>query len=136
MERRTIMGFVSASSAMRKRRMLESPSCAVEVMQQPDLGRLGRFTGGPSVTLGDIVLPMTSTPAPVSSGFSVSPWLFGAGLALLLGALWYRSRMGGGGVSILPPVRRRRSKKVPMLNAVLYAAGAGAGGYLLGKSLK
>jgi hypothetical protein len=130
--------FVSTATAMRKRRMLESPSCAVEVMQQPDLGRLGRFTGGPGVTLGDIVLPVSSSPAPSSSGFSISPWLLAGGVALLLGALWYRSRMGSGAGFILPaaPVRRRRSKRIPMLNAVLYAAGAGAGGYLLGKSLK
>lgn len=129
--------FISAGSAMRRRRMIESPSCAIEVMQQPDLGRLGRFTGPPIVTLGDVLvggLPIT-TPAP-ASGFSISPWLLSAGVLLLVGALWYRSRVSGtGGLMPMAPRRRRATKKIPVLNAVLYAAGTGLGGYLLGKTL-
>lgn len=139
--------FIRAETAMRKRRMIESPSCAVEVMQQPDLGRLGRFIGPPSVTLGDLGqgivqvggLPVTTSPAVSTLGLFGMSWTTIAliGAALLGGVLWYRSRSGGTAGFILPAAkpRRRRTKRIPALTAALYAAGAGAGGYLLGKSL-
>lgn len=139
--------FISANTAMRKRRMIESPSCAVDVMQQPDLGRLGRFIGPPSVTLGGLGqgivdvggLPVTTSSTASSSGPFGMSWTMLAliGAALLGGVLWYRSRAGAGAGFILPAAkpRRRRTRRIPALTAALYAAGAGAGGYLLGKSL-
>lgn len=137
--------FISAQSAMRKRRMIESPSCAVAVMQQPDLGRLGRLTGPPIVSLGDVVvggLPVTgSTAAPVvsTSGlFGMSWTTIGILGALLLGGvMWYRSRSGGAGGMLLPtaaPRRRRRSFKLPKV-ALTTAALLAGGGYVAGKYL-
>lgn len=120
--------------------MIESPSCAIAVMQQPDLGRLGRMTGPPMLTLGATTTLINGLPvdlsslAPSSSSsgpFGMSWWTIGLiGAVLLGGALWYRSRSGG----MVAPVRRRRTKRIPALTAALYAVGAGAGGYLLGKS--
>jgi hypothetical protein len=135
------MSYIGAQAAMHRRRMIESPSCAAMIMQQPDLGRLGRLTGPPSVTLGslaDVVqvggLPVSMPTASSFSLGSLSPWLLGAGL-LLLGFAWYRSRSSGGVGGLMPKPRRRRTKRIPMLTAVLYAAGAGAGGYVIGKYL-
>lgn len=136
--------FVTAQSAMRTRRMIESPSCAVRVMQMPDLGRLGRLTGPPVVTLGQATTLVNGLPVDLSSitgsssssgPFGMSWWTIGLiGAVLLGGALWFRNRGGGAG-GMLAPVRRRRTKKISAVRAALYAAGAGAGGYLLGKSL-
>lgn len=127
--------YVGAERAMRHRRRLEDPEGGISIMQQPDLGRLGRFVGPHSLTLGDIgtiVDPSTGLPpAPAvasTSSFSLSPWMIGGGL-LLLGFLWYRSRSGGGGGHILP---RGIGKK--FTNAI-YIGGAVTGGYLLGKYL-
>lgn len=134
--------FISAHRAMHRRQMIESPSGLVPVMQMPDLTRLGRFTGPPIVTLGDTQvfsgLPVQTSAGSTSSGFSFSPWLLGAGVVLLVGALWWRSRSAGAGGGILAAVkpRRRRTKKIPVLQAALYTIGAGAGAYYLGKHLQ
>lgn len=122
--------YVGAERAMRHRRRLEDPEGGISIMQQPDLGRLGRFVGPRSLTLGEIgtVVDM-NPPAPAStSSFSFTPWILGGGL-LLLGFLWYRSRSGGGGGSIIP---RGVGKK--FTNAI-YLGGAVTGGYLLGRYL-
>src|SRR5437899_2060121 len=104
--------YVSTQAAMHKRRMLESPSCAIATMQHSDLANMGRLTGPPIVTLGDVTtvagLPV-SLPAASASIFT-SPYFF-AGAALLLGLLWYRSRSTGGILSGVAP-RRRRTKRI------------------------
>lgn len=128
--------YVNSNLAMQRRRRIEAPTCAVRVMQQPDLGALGRLIGPSSVTLGDVVnvggLPVQTSANPSGSGFSFSPYLIGAVL-LLGGLLWYRSRLSAGSGLAPARPRRRRTKRIPAWTAALYAAGAGAGGYLVGK---
>jgi hypothetical protein len=81
-------------------------------------------------TLGDISAPAVALPVLPSAlstftdGIVSSPWLY-VGLGLL-GIYAYKT--------IRAPKRRRRKRGViTPLTAGVYAAGAGAGGYLLGK---
>lgn len=123
--------YIGAQTAMRRRRRIENPEGGVLVMQQPDLGKLGRFVGPSNLTLGTLgtVVDMNapdSASTPAVSSFSFTPWILGGGL-LLLGFLWYRSRSGGGGGHLLPRGLPGKFK------SVLQLAGASAGGYVLGK---
>jgi hypothetical protein len=113
--------YVQADVAMRKRRMLESPSCAVDVLQQPNLGGLGQTV-------------VNTTPALVAAPGGTNWMLYAAaGLLAFAAFLWWRNSSSSSPMLVAPVRRRRRTKRIPMLNAALYAAGAGAGGYLLGK---
>ena len=128
----TVM-YVSAESAMKRRRTIESPSCALRVMQQPDLGRLGRLVGPPIVTLGDIVdtSGATATPALTTSGlFGMSWTTIGLLGVALLGGVFLYTRLRGGGS---PAPRRRRRFKLPQVALPTVALIAG-GAYYYGKS--
>lgn len=124
--------YVSAQGAMSRRSGLASPTGAIQVMQHPGLSRIGRLTGPPLVTMGQVAAdPSLSTvPAVSTSGLFGMSWtsIILIGGVLLGGALLLK-RLGGGGGSSGAPVRRRRSSfKLPkvslptvaMLGALVY----------------
>jgi hypothetical protein len=99
--------YIQAQNAMKRREMIANPSCAVQTMQQPDLGRLGRFVGPPIVTLGDVtasqllanVVPggtpvaapatgAAAAPAPTASLFSNPMVLAGLAVFAVLLIMW------------------------------------------------
>jgi hypothetical protein len=97
--------YIQAQNAMKRREMIANPSCAVQTMQQPDLGRLGRFVGPPIVTLGDVtasqllanvvpggtpapVLATAAVPAPTASLFSNPMVLAGLAVFAVLLIMW------------------------------------------------
>jgi hypothetical protein len=124
--------YLTAQSAMRKRRRITSPTCSVEILQQPDLGRLGRFTGSRRVTLGAFGTLVDSAQASVPTVGGISPWVTIAALgAIALVA----------GFMLRPKVLRARRKVVDsatggvsLWKAAAGAAGAGVIGYFAGRS--
>jgi hypothetical protein len=78
--------------------------------------------GGQRKMLGDAT---TDALATFTGGVTSSPFLY-IGLGLLATYLVLRVKNG-------PAPRRRRRNVITPLTAAIYAAGAGAGGYLLGK---
>jgi len=66
------------------------------------------------------------------TGSATSPFLY-VGAGLLLWYLWNRGSDAVASIGSPKPRRRRRTRRIPALTAAVYAAGAGAGGYLLGK---
>jgi hypothetical protein len=123
--------YETANMAMRHRRRLESPTCAVPIMQQPDLGRMGRLTGPPNVTLGRLG-DSTDDSALTTSGIFGIPWTDIAllGAALLGGTLLYKHFTGGGGSA---PRRRSRKMHLPKISLPTVAL-LGAVAYFYAKS--
>lgn len=80
--------------------------------------------------LGDVT-PTDLTSVVSGSGLSTSPFVYIGGALLLWFAI---SKLRGAAASagIVKP-RRRRTRRVPAFTTALYAAGAAAGGYLVGK---
>lgn len=96
----------------------------------PGAGSRGRTTLG-DITPAQLAPNLPSGLATFASGITSSPWLYvGAGLLA-----WYLyTRIQARPTTITgQPRRRRRTKKITPVTAALYAAGAGAGGYMLGK---
>lgn len=123
---------------MNRREWLENPTGQPQlaVMQQPDLGRLGRLTGPPLVTMGDAT-DSTSDAMLTTSGLFGIPWtsILMIGGALIGGALLLKHVRGGGAGS--PAPRRRRSFKLPKVSlptVAMLCALAGALAYFYAKS--
>lgn len=98
---------------MRKRRMIESPSCAVRVMQQPRLGDVS-----PSSLLASV------TPAETGSVAFNSPMLLG-GIALLgLALLFFYGRKAGRQYKTYARKKAKRRARISALESELALARA------------
>lgn len=105
--------YVYAQTAMHKRRMLESPSCAVRVMQQPRLGDIS-----PSALLS------TVTPTATGSIDFNSPMLLG-GIALLgLGLLFFYGKKSARQYQGYQRKRAKRQARISALESELALARA------------
>jgi len=107
------------------------------VMQQPDLGRMGRLTGPPLVTMGDLQqLDYSSGTAVSTEGLFGLSWTSVAMIGgVLIGGAFLLKHLGQGGGSLFggggaaPSPRRRRSRgfhlpKVSLTTVALLGAAA------------
>jgi hypothetical protein len=133
--------YVNAQGAMSRRSAFVNPTGAIAVMQHPGLTRLGRLTGSPLVTMGQVAPDPSLDPSLSSSAVSTSG-LFGMswtsilliGGVLLGGAFLLKRFGGGGGIGGAPAPRRRRSSfKLPKVSLPTVAM-LGALAYFYAKS--
>jgi hypothetical protein len=130
--------YVDAEQAMDYRRQLESGPGGPGVMLQPDLTRIGRLTGGPQVTLGELG---QSDSFLTTEGIFGLPWMDVALIGgVLIGGAFLLKHLGsgGGGGGLLggspAPRRRRRSLfKLPKISLPTVAL-LGAVAYFYAKS--
>ena len=119
--------YISAQRAMLRREMIESPSCAVHTMQQPDLGRLGRMIGPPIVTLGDVtptqILSNVSDVGGASSLVS-SPLLIGGIALLFLALILYTGKRTSRSIRSSRVKRAKRRARISALESELELARA------------
>jgi hypothetical protein len=126
--------YVSDRRAMRHRERIEDPTGTIPIVQQPYLGRLGRLTGPPIVTmgrLGDDSDSSSSDASLTTSGIFGIPWTtIGLVGAVLLGGVLLYKRFSGGGSA---PKRRSRKFKLPQVSLPTVAM-LGAVAYFYAKS--
>lgn len=127
--------YVDAEQAMDYRRRLESAPGGPGVMLQPDLTRIGRLTGGPRVTLGELG---QSDSFLTTQGIFGLPWMDVALIGgVLIGGAFLLKHLGSGGGGLLggspAPRRRRRSFKLPKISLPTVAL-LGAVAYFYAKS--
>jgi len=119
--------YVGAQSAMVRRQYLEAPTCAVRVMQQPDLGRLGRFTGPSIVTLGDVTptsILSNVTDVGGASSLASTPLLLGGLAVLALALILFTGKKTGKSIRSARLKRAKRRARIKALESELELARA------------
>lgn len=120
--------YIGAQAAMQRREYLESPSCAVRTMQQPDLGRLGRLVGPPIVTLGDVTptqILSNVTDVTGASSLVSSPLLIGGIALLFIALIAYTAKGTGRQIRSARLKRAKRRARISALQSELELARAG-----------